>query len=662
MKTLLAASRGTGNKGASTTGYGVLVGLTGLVTAESEGLLKMRVQAAGTFSGFGVRVNVNTRGASTYTFRKNGANGNQALSVGASATGLFQDTTNSDTVAAGDDVDYTWTTGAGGTTYQDRPAFVYFEHATDAVTLLGAADTIAYSTASTSNPLALNGTFATAQTEAHVELKFWKGGTLAKLTCNVGANTRSDASTLKSRVNGANGNLSLSIPAATTGAFSDTTNSDTLADGDRANLALDIGAGTGTLTLRNTCAAFTSPDGYSYLMGAGQQAAINANLTRYLLLNYLVNVVTTETDTQAPVGASAVRVSNLRVYVGTNTVTATSTATVRLNGADTSIAVSIASSTTGEFTDTTNEAFTAATTDWVALKVVTGATGTSLGVRSAGVLVAHPRTATLTSASAAASALDASVTLGGSGVTATLSSATAAASALNAAVTLGTLAVSLSAATAAASALDPSITLGALAVALSAATAAASALDVQHPTGVLLGTASAVASAPDVGITLGTLAVALGSALAAASTLPVSLTFGGLSVPVSSATATASALGVTPVLGTLLVALGSASAAATALGVTVTFGTAAITLTPASAGASGLTVGITLGGVSKTLTAATAAAVATAITAIAASLNPVDVDALSELAVAAETLARADVAIRALGDAMVHAFTLTDER
>ena len=70
----------------------------------------------------------------------------------------------------------------------------------------------------------------------------------------------------------------------------------------------------------------------------------------------------------------------------TNTVTADSIVKVRKNGADTSISTTILASTTGDFIDSTNtELF--ADTDDINLVLITGATGTSMTIRSFGLSI-----------------------------------------------------------------------------------------------------------------------------------------------------------------------------------------------------------------------------------------------------------------------------------
>src|SRR5690349_17266000 len=82
--------------------------------AESNAQITRRVP--GVESNLYIRVNTNDRGTSTLRFRINGGDGNQVVSITASTTGEFEDTSNTDTIAAGDLTDYQITGGAGGTT------------------------------------------------------------------------------------------------------------------------------------------------------------------------------------------------------------------------------------------------------------------------------------------------------------------------------------------------------------------------------------------------------------------------------------------------------------------------------------------------------------------------------------------------------------------
>jgi hypothetical protein len=67
-----------------------------------------------TLSKLGIFISSNTiANTSTWRLRKNQANGNQSVTITASGTGYFEDSTNQDSVVAGDEVCYQLVTGAG---------------------------------------------------------------------------------------------------------------------------------------------------------------------------------------------------------------------------------------------------------------------------------------------------------------------------------------------------------------------------------------------------------------------------------------------------------------------------------------------------------------------------------------------------------------------
>lgn len=83
-------------------------------STESEIQIKPRVDFVG--SNAQVRVAANTAVAnSILRLRKNATNGNQVVTITGLTTGLFQDTTNSDAIAATDEVNYSLAVGAAGT-------------------------------------------------------------------------------------------------------------------------------------------------------------------------------------------------------------------------------------------------------------------------------------------------------------------------------------------------------------------------------------------------------------------------------------------------------------------------------------------------------------------------------------------------------------------
>lgn len=101
-------------------------------------------------------------------------------------------------------------------------------------------------------------------------------------------------------------------------------------------------------------------------VGSGSQGANN---TRYYGFGG-IRPETTEANAELKLYDAAGVMKNLRIYVTTNTLTTTAVFTVRKNGADTGITISVGAGTTGEKSDTTNTASFAAG-DTICIKLVT---------------------------------------------------------------------------------------------------------------------------------------------------------------------------------------------------------------------------------------------------------------------------------------------------
>src|SRR6185503_16392317 len=153
-------------------------------------------------------------------------------------------------------------------------------------------------------------------------------------------NGRADATTVGSRLNGAPGALTVSINAAATGQFEDTTHSDTVVADDLVDRYVTVGTGSGTFTA-SIYNDFETSDGTTQNV-AGGPATILQNVTNYLaLMGEAVNSVTTESDSQQKAGVTC-------------TLSASSTLTSRKNAGAGGQSVSITASTTGWFEDASN--------------------------------------------------------------------------------------------------------------------------------------------------------------------------------------------------------------------------------------------------------------------------------------------------------------------
>ena len=245
---------------ASTTYYFAIAGgLQALVTTEANVQAKMK--AGGTIKHLHVYCSANTRTTDTlYRSRINGANGNLLATVTGSTTGLFEDTSNTDTIAANDLVNLSGTTGTG-TGNLTASAQVGVESTDNTITLIASTQSASPLTITTSltRYFTTTGHITAGTTESEVRGQVNYACTASKLGIYLSANTVSATSTLRLRVNGADVNQAASITASTTGWFDDTTNSDAIADGDEINYSIVTGATGTSLTVDTVVMLLTAP-------------------------------------------------------------------------------------------------------------------------------------------------------------------------------------------------------------------------------------------------------------------------------------------------------------------------------------------------------------------------------------------------------------------
>lgn len=85
------------------------------ITTSVEASQQLSPQFAHSASNMETFVVANNLPSATLSFRKNGANGNQSISIGSLATGYFEDTVNSDVLTSTDSVNYQLITGGTST-------------------------------------------------------------------------------------------------------------------------------------------------------------------------------------------------------------------------------------------------------------------------------------------------------------------------------------------------------------------------------------------------------------------------------------------------------------------------------------------------------------------------------------------------------------------
>jgi hypothetical protein len=187
---------------------------------------RVDLEAAGTASDFELRVLSNARSTTTTgNFYINGSAVNQTVSVTASSTGLFQDTTNTDAIVATNDVSFGLVTGTGTGNFFIQWYRAHMTNTTSAFDIGWArmtGSTLLY------QPIMGNdATNTLSDAESAVPFACTALNLRVRLT---GAGH--SAYTLSLSINGSAGSQAVSVTAATTGVFSDLVNTDPLNDGD----------------------------------------------------------------------------------------------------------------------------------------------------------------------------------------------------------------------------------------------------------------------------------------------------------------------------------------------------------------------------------------------------------------------------------------------
>lgn len=220
---------------ASTTIFFPISGFVGGgVNNSNESLQKYRFRFGCTASN--LYCNLITNGRTTNTIirtRLNGANGGQSLTYGSTQTGVLEDTTGTDTLAAGDDFCFSITTGTGTGTF-DPTNYVSCNLLSNSAIfsfIAASSEGVAQAFNVTTN-YAVTGGLTASTTEANVQVYPRFAFTAKELGANLSANTiATSATTIALRNNTANGNQALSYAAAQTGLKNDSVNTDSIASG-----------------------------------------------------------------------------------------------------------------------------------------------------------------------------------------------------------------------------------------------------------------------------------------------------------------------------------------------------------------------------------------------------------------------------------------------
>lgn len=273
------------------------------ITTEANSQIPYRILAGATASGLAVTVTANTNtGTTTVTLRNNTADVTNTLSISTLSTGLFEDTTHSDSVASGDVLSASITpAGAAGTVSVSgiRVKLLHLLNANVTEKFIARTST-AYSTASVDRFSVIAGILNAQSTESNCQtpVSLKANGTFTNLHFYVSSNGRSTTTTVTLRVNAADVNNTVSITSGATGLFEDTSNNDTVSDTDLLDYKITTGTGAGTLQGESAGIRLstTTIAQYMHAIGHGGLGGVPANTVIYNALSGGLGTNTTESN------------------------------------------------------------------------------------------------------------------------------------------------------------------------------------------------------------------------------------------------------------------------------------------------------------------------------------------------------------------------------
>jgi hypothetical protein len=313
----------------------------------NESLNEVAVANNATFQNLSCHVTTNTGSECFLKFRDGGADGNQSVTITSSTTGVFTDTTNSDAVTQADLISFKLDEVSAGMNI--IVVGLGYEH-TGSTLIQGG---YASNTTTSDADLYCNlfGIFPNT-TESFQQTPMPSDMTLENTHLVMKTNSRGADVPFTIRIDGVNGNQTMTITASTTGTFADTTNSDSVNQGDLVNYYMDLDvADSGIMTIQALSIERTdaTPNGFC---GTAYTATPQTSTTTYINPS-MIAANTDETTNQAPIPED-MTLGNFYVNITANTRNASTDCKTRIDGVDGNSINTISSSTTGVFGDTSN--------------------------------------------------------------------------------------------------------------------------------------------------------------------------------------------------------------------------------------------------------------------------------------------------------------------
>ena len=359
-------SRGTVSVSLSTTRYLALSSLARAATAEASA--EVPVREAGTLSNLFVYVSANTITSNTViTLRKSTVDTSVTVTYTSGQTGIKEDTSNSASYANTDYATLAVVGGGTGTsiTLQAWAAEFNPTNTAKCLTILATCGSTAYSTNSATNYIPVAGSqFAPTGTENNVKLKIHSAGTASNLFVYAPTNARTTDTTIASRINGANGNQTVTYTSGQTGRKEDTSNSDTIASGDDINAKIVTSTGGSAFTYEVVSMSVITTTGEFLMQAHGSGNTVNFGTTTHWGAGGGMTSTGVEAQAQTRPRTSFT-CQELAAYVSSNSLDNNLVITARDNGVYSALTVTYTTAQTGWKTDLSNSFVLTAATDTV---------------------------------------------------------------------------------------------------------------------------------------------------------------------------------------------------------------------------------------------------------------------------------------------------------
>lgn len=219
------------------------------------------------------------------------------------------------------------------------------------------------------------------RTEANANFITRLTGTLKNLQVNIVSNVGATG-TFTSRKNLSAGNLSVAFTPGETGKLVDVSNSDSFVSGDEFCISLASTGATITASLISTM--FETPFGQE-IASAGSRSMSYSAADRYVGFFGQVVETSTESQRQLSLGYPA-KLANLRIKIGTNTMTGDTVFTLRIAGTSKTMSVTVPAASGGTWFENTTDIDYCTAEDLLSV-LVTGGTSGSISLEQIAITV-----------------------------------------------------------------------------------------------------------------------------------------------------------------------------------------------------------------------------------------------------------------------------------